>query len=156
GAGRVLVVDSSGVEVLAGGLRQPLGVAIDADGNCLVSESGMGRVVKLVRGVVETVLDGLQSPQGILVRGDRLYVVDALARELVEYNMVTRLRRVIAADLPVGAPPGVIPKPLGAIGDMSGPMGPFAGITSGPDGTLYLSADADGSVLALRPVPVRG
>ncbi|MBP6683342.1 MAG: SMP-30/gluconolactonase/LRE family protein, partial [Halioglobus sp.] len=70
GAGRVLVVDSSGVEVLAGGLRQPLGVAIDADGNCLVSESGMGRVVKLVRGVVETVLDGLQSPQGILVRGD--------------------------------------------------------------------------------------
>jgi len=32
----------------------------------------------------------------------------------------------------------------------SGPQGPFAGITSGPDGTLYISADGDGSVLALR------
>jgi len=33
----------------------------------------------------------------------------------------------------------------------SGPQGPFAGIAAGPDGTLYLSADADGSVLALHP-----
>ena len=32
----------------------------------------------------------------------------------------------------------------------SGPQGPFAGITAGPDGTLYVSADGDGSVLALR------
>ena len=29
-------------------------------------------------------------------------------------------------------------------------QGPFAGITAGPDGTLYLSADAEGSVLAIR------
>ena len=28
-------------------------------------------------------------------------------------------------------------------------QGPFAGITTAADGTLYLSADADGSVLAL-------
>jgi len=33
----------------------------------------------------------------------------------------------------------------------SRPQGPFAGIAAGPDGTLYLSADAEGSVLALRP-----
>jgi hypothetical protein len=31
-------------------------------------------------------------------------------------------------------------------------MGPFAGISAGPDGTLYLSADAEGSVLALTRV----
>jgi len=30
-------------------------------------------------------------------------------------------------------------------------QGPFAGIAAGPDGTLYLSADAEGSVLALCP-----
>jgi hypothetical protein len=30
-------------------------------------------------------------------------------------------------------------------------MGPFAGIAAGPNGTLYVSADAEGSVLALRP-----
>jgi hypothetical protein len=32
----------------------------------------------------------------------------------------------------------------------SGPQGPFAGIAGGADGTLYVSADAEGSVLALR------
>ena len=32
----------------------------------------------------------------------------------------------------------------------SGPQGPFAGIAAGPDGTLYVSADGEGSVLALR------
>jgi hypothetical protein len=58
---------------------------------------------------------------------------------------------VIASNLPVGAPPGVVPKFLGPIGDMSGPMVNFAGIAAGPDGTLYLSGDGEGSVLALTP-----
>ncbi|MDH5172618.1 MAG: SMP-30/gluconolactonase/LRE family protein [Gammaproteobacteria bacterium] len=152
GTGRVLSVDSGRVEVLATGLRQPMGVAICPDGNCLVSESGAGRVVRLVPGGTETVLDGLQQPQGILARGDLLYVVDALAQEVVEFNLASGARRTIASGLAIGAPPGVIPKALGAIGDMSGPMGPFAGITAGSDGTLYLSADAEGSILALRPL----
>jgi sugar lactone lactonase YvrE len=152
GAGRVLSVSSGQVEALATDLRQPMGVAIGADGTCLVSESGAGRVVRLARGGVETVLDGLHNPQGVLVLGGLLYVVDAGARELVEYDIASRVRRTIAANLPVGAPPGVTPKVLRGIGDMSGPMGPFAGIAAGADGTLYLSADADGSVLALRPI----
>jgi hypothetical protein len=33
--------------------------------------------------------------------------------------------------------------------------GPFAGIAAGLDGTLYLSADAEGSVLALGPEHMR-
>jgi hypothetical protein len=33
----------------------------------------------------------------------------------------------------------------------SGPQGPFAGIARRRDGTLFVSADGDGSVLALRP-----
>jgi hypothetical protein len=45
----------------------------------------------------------------------------------------------------------VIPKPLRGLPPFSGPQGPFAGIAAAPDGTLYLSADAEGSVLALRP-----
>ncbi len=151
GAGRVLSVSSGKVEELAAGLRQPMGVAVSADGTCFITESGTGRVVKLARGQVDTVLDGLQQPQGILVRGDLLYVVDAGAKALIEYRITSGVRRTIAADLPVGAPAGVIPKFLDRIGDMSGPMGPFAGITAGADGTLYLSADADGSILALRP-----
>jgi hypothetical protein len=34
---------------------------------------------------------------------------------------------------------------------MSGPMVNFAGIASGKDGTLYVSGDGEGSVLAVRP-----
>lgn len=150
GAGRVLSIQSGEVEVLASGLREPLGVALDADGACLVSEAGAGRVVRLTRSGVETVVDGLQRPQGILVRDGQLYIVDAGAKALVAFDLKSKQRRTLAADLPVGAPPGVIPKPLRGLPPFSGPQGPFAGIAAGADGTLYLSADGDGSVLALR------
>jgi len=149
--GRLLCAKSGNVETLASGLREPMGVAITSDGSYLVSEDAAGRVVKAVSGGVETVIDGLQKPQGILVRGDLLYIVDAGAKELVEYDMARKIRRTIAANLPVGAPAGITPKFLRAIPPLSGPMGPFAGIAAGSDGTLYISADADGSVLALRP-----
>jgi sugar lactone lactonase YvrE len=152
GAGRVLSVQSGDTQVLATGLREPMGVAVAPDGTVYVSECHGGRVVKLAGGKAETVLDGLKQPQGILLRGGVLYIVDALAKELIEYEPANRSRRVIATNLPVGAPPGVIAKPLGAIKPLSGPMGPFAGIAAGPNGALYVSADAEGCVLAIRPV----
>jgi sugar lactone lactonase YvrE len=150
GTGRVLSIRSGEIEVLATGLREPLGVAIGPDGACLVSEAGAGRVVELTGAGLETVLDGLQRPHGILVRQGQLYVVDAGAKALIAFDMETKARRTIAADLPVGAPPGVIPKPLRGLPPFSGPQGPFAGIAAGPGGTLYVSADAEGCVLALR------
>lgn len=153
GGGRVLSVQSGNVETLATGLSEPMGVAITDDGKCLVSEEAAGRVVRISGGRAETVLDGLQKPQGIHVMGDLLYVLDAGAKELVEYNMASGARSTVASNLPVGAPVGVIPKPLGPIGVLAGPMGPFAGLASGTDGTIYISADADGSVIALRPHP---
>jgi sugar lactone lactonase YvrE len=155
GAGRVLSIRSGAVEVLASGLRDPIGVAIGPDGTCLVSEAGAGRVVEVTPSGVDTVLDGLQNPQGILVREGQLYVVDAGAKELVAFDLEGRARRKIATGLPVGAPPGVVPKPLRGLPPFSGPQGPFAGIAAGTDGTLYVSADAEGSVLALRPDPAR-
>jgi sugar lactone lactonase YvrE len=153
GTGRVLSVRSGKVEELATGLAQPMGVAVGADGTCFVSESAAGKVVKLSAGRAETVLDDLQRPQGILVHDGRLYVVDAAAKELVEYNIASRARRTLISNLPVGAPAGVTPKLLRGIGAFCGPMGPFAGITAAADGTLLVSADAEGSVVALRPVP---
>ena len=151
GTGRVLSVQSGNVEALANGLRQPSGVAVSSDGTCFVSESAGGRVVKLSGGKAEAVLDGLQKPQGLMVRGGSLYVVDAGAKELIEYGLASGVRRTIASGLPVGAPEGVTPKFLAAIGTMSGPMGPFAGLAAGADGTFYVSGDAEGSVLAIRP-----
>jgi glucose/arabinose dehydrogenase len=150
GAGRVHAVQSGNVQLLAGGLKQPCGVAVGADDTCFVSEAAGGRVVKLSAGKAHTVLDGLSKPQGIAVRGESLYILDVGSKQLIECDLAGRSRRTIAADLPVGAPPGVVPKVLGPVGTMSGPMGPFAGLAAGPDGTLYLSGDADGSVLAIR------
>lgn len=155
GAGRVLSIQSGRVEVQASGLRDPLGVAIGPDGACLVSEAGAGRVVELTRSGVETVLDGLQQPQGILVHERQLYVVDAGAKALIAFDLESNARCTIATGLPVGAPPGVVPKPLRGLPPFSGPQGPFAGIAAGPDGTLYVSADGEGSVVALRRDPTR-
>lgn len=152
GVGRVLSVRPGIVEVLAFGLGDPVGVAFTPDGACLVAEAAAGRVVKLDggRAKITSVWDDLQRPQGILVYDGTLYVVDAGAKELVAFDLDTGARRVIASGLPVGAPPGMIPKPLRGMPPFSGPQGPFAGIAAGPDGTLYVSADAEGSVLALR------
>ncbi|ODQ96667.1 SMP-30/gluconolactonase/LRE family protein [Mycolicibacterium holsaticum] len=149
GTGRVHSLRSGGAEVLASGLQDPVGVAFGADGYPLVAESGAGRVVRLT-GTPETVIDGLQRPQGIHVADGTLYVVDAGAKEIVAFDLDTKVRTTIAAGVAVGAPPGVQPKPLKGMPPFSGPQGPFAGITMGPDGTLYVSADGDGSVLALR------
>lgn len=150
GTGRLLSVESGNVKTLATGLSKPTGVAIGADGACFVSESAAGRVIKLAGGRTETVLDALQKPQGIVAHGQSLYVVDAGSKVLIECDLAGGARRTIASDLPVGTPPGVTPKFIGSIGSFSGPMGPFAAIAAGADGTLYVSGDAEGSVLAIR------
>ena len=152
GAGRVLAIRSGLVEVLAAGLKDPVGVAIAPDGACFVTEAGAGRVVRIggMGARITTALDGLRRPQGVLMLDGRLYVVDAGAQELIEVDLESGARGVVASDLPVGAPPGVVPKPLLGMPPFSGPQGPFAGIAAGPDGTLYVSADAEGSVLAIR------
>jgi sugar lactone lactonase YvrE len=150
GTGRVLSIHAGQVGVIASGLHDPIGLAITPEGSCLVSEAGAGRVVRISGSGVHTVADDLQRPQGILVRGRQLYVVDAGAKALIAVDLDDATRHTVASGLPLGAPPGVVPKPLKGMPPFSGPQGPFAGIAAGPDGTLYVSADAEGSVLALR------
>lgn len=150
GTGRVLSLKSATVSELAVGLDQPMGVAIASDGAIYIAESGAGRVVKLAGGSRDTVCEGLGKPEGIALRAGLLYVVDTQAKELVAVDLGTGARVTIASHLPVGAPRGIVPKRLGAIGDMAGPMIPFAGIAIGSDGAIFLSGDAEGSVLAIR------
>jgi sugar lactone lactonase YvrE len=163
GTGRIVSIDDSGtVGVLASGLADPVGVTVTSGGDILVAESGAGRVVRVTPSGTDTVVDGLVRPQGILVVGsggqersdpgnvEGLYIVDAGQKAVIEFDLTTGARTTIAAGLPVGPPPGVVPKPLLGMPPFSGPQGPFAGIAAGPDGTLYVSADGDGSVIALR------
>jgi len=151
GTGRVLAIRPGGTEVLATGLNLPVGVMVGPGGAVLVSEGG--RVATVTGGGTETLVADLELPQGLLIRDGLLYIVDAGLKAIIEFNLSTGARQTIATDLPVGAPPGVTPKPLLGMPPFSGPQGPFAGIAAAPDGALYISADADGSVLALVPHP---
>jgi sugar lactone lactonase YvrE len=151
GAGRVLRSHGGDVEELASGLDTPMGVAVDDDGTVFASESGKGRIVKLTGGKTETVLDGLGQPQGIAIADGKLYTVDVSSKKLLRYDIGRSTCKVIASGLPVSAPPGVMPKLLGGVGDMSGPMVPFCGIAVASDQTVYVAGDAEGSVLAVRP-----
>ncbi len=150
-SGRVMLAEGGKVSELASGLDRPMGVGFAPDGSVLVAESGAGRVSKLSGGKASTVIDGLGEPQGIAVRDGKLYVLDVATKQVIECDLSGGGQRTIAGNLPVGAPAGVIVKPLGGVGDMCGPMTAFAGLAAGSDGTLYLSGDAEGSVLALRP-----
>jgi sugar lactone lactonase YvrE len=153
GTGRLVSVDSTGgVTVLATGLDTPVGVTVTLDGDVLVAESGAGRVVRVTPAGIEPVVEGLHRPQGIVAVGQALFIVDAGAKSVVAFDQTTGACTTIAAGLPIGPPPGVEPKPLQGMPPFSGPQGPFAGIAAGPDGTLYVSADGDGSVLALKRV----
>ncbi|WP_332839049.1 SMP-30/gluconolactonase/LRE family protein [Nocardia bovistercoris] len=150
GTGRALSVRGGQTEVLASGLQRPIGVAFSPDNAVLISESGAGRIVSVGAGGVDTVVDGLETPHGILVRGNQLLIVDVGLKALIAVDLVTKARQTLASELPVGVPEGVVAKPLKGTPPFSGPMGPFAGITAGQDGTVYVSADAEGSVLAVR------
>jgi sugar lactone lactonase YvrE len=150
GEGRVLEIAGGALKDKARGLSRPTGIAAAADGACYVAESGKGRVSQLDGGTATAVIEGLKEPQGLAVHGDNLYVVDAAAHELIAYSLKTRKRETIASKLPVGAAAGVVPKLLmGIPGLLPGPLHPFAGVTVGNDGTVYVAADGDGSVIAI-------
>lgn len=148
--GRVLSVEGGNVTELARGLDKPMGVAVGPDGAVYVAEASAGRVTRIAGGKTETVIDGLGSPEGLAIAGGKLYAVDVDAKQVVESDLSGGARRAIGSNLPVGAPGGIVPRQLGGVGDMCGPMTTFAGIAAGGDGTLYVAGAAEGSVLALR------
>ncbi len=150
GAGKVHVAEGENIRELASGLNKPMGVAVDGD-TAYVAEAGAGRVVKIsAGGTTEQVADGLGYPEGLCLSGGKLFAVDTAGKRLLQIDPSSGAVAVIASNLPVGAPSGVTPKYLGPIGDMAGPMVNFAGIAAGMDGTLYVSGDGEGSVLAVR------
>jgi hypothetical protein len=148
----VHVVDGSEARMIAQDLDKPMGIAMDGD-TVYVTEAGAGRVIGLAQGKPQwTVADGFGKPEGLCFSGGKLYVVDTRARALIEIDPASGDCTQIADNLPVGAPAGLSGTLwLGPIGDMSGPMVNFADVAAAPDGTLYLSGDAEGSVLAIRP-----
>jgi sugar lactone lactonase YvrE len=128
-AGRIVAIDKSGtVTVLAEGLDHPVGVAIDDNGTCYVSEDRLGQVVRLADGRPVIVTDGLGAPQGLAIRGDDLFTIDVAHQRLLRISLTTGQADVDAENLPVAQ---------------------FADITAAVDGSLLVSAHGEGTVLRL-------
>ena len=67
--------------------------------------------------------------------------------------MTCEQQQTIASGLPVGAQPGVTPQLLMGIPgviQIQGPLTPFSGLAVGGDGSVYIAADGEGSVLTLK------
>ncbi|MDX3618415.1 hypothetical protein [Streptomyces europaeiscabiei] len=142
------------VTVLAEGLDRPTDVAFDAEGRLYVSEERLGTVLRIdTDGRTALVVGGLGAPQGLAVLGEELFVVETGPRRLRAVSLTTGERRIDAEDLPVGPPPGVVPRTEPALfaDIMPGMARRFAGLAAAPDGTLLLSANGEGTVLRLTP-----
>ena len=91
------------------------------------------------------------GPRRIGLSGDQLFILDVGSKELIAFSLTTKQRQTLASNLPVGAAPGITPKPLMGVPDLiPGPLSPFAGLAVGSDGTIYIAGDGEGSVLTLK------
>ncbi|HEX9683837.1 MAG TPA: hypothetical protein VGA13_12205 [Acidimicrobiales bacterium] len=171
--GRVLIVDRDfdDVDVIASGLDQPHGVAIDtADGSVLIAEFGAGRVIRLLPTGDVDVLDApLDAPEDVVVEpGGAVVVSDREGGRVVR---ITGAGSEIVADALAG-PAGVDAAagmlavavrntpPDGQI--LAGPVGgtslelfnePFqvpAHIDVSPDGLDVFLADEGGRIVSAR------
>ncbi|MCX7283051.1 MAG: SMP-30/gluconolactonase/LRE family protein [Novosphingobium sp.] len=150
GKGRVHLIDGTEPRALAEGLDLPMGVGFLGD-RVIVAEAGAGRVTAIdPSGGKTTLAEGLGRPEGLCLRDGKVVAIDTLGKRVVEIDPTGGSVTEIATNLPVGAPSGVVPRFLGPIGDMSGPMVNFADIACAPDGTLLIAGDAEGSVLSLK------
>ncbi|MDA3628944.1 hypothetical protein OU415_26160 [Saccharopolyspora sp. WRP15-2] len=152
GRGRVVTIaEDDALDVLAEDLDSPVDVAVDGQDRCYVSDERAG-TVSLVDGCgIALVAEGLEAPQGIAVLDGELFVVETGRRRLLAIDLATGERRVEARDLAVGLPPGTArAQPALFQHGLPGVPVPFAGVAAGADGSLYISANGEGSVLHLR------
>ncbi|MFD7226297.1 hypothetical protein ACFV9P_35645 [Streptomyces sp. NPDC059892] len=150
GGGRILRIDGTDtVTTLASGLVHPVDVAFDGAQRCYVSDDRLGAVLRLDDGEAVTVADGLGAPQGLVVRDDELFTVETAHRRLRAISLVTGDSRIDAENLAVGLPSGTTPPARHPVPGVPGPPSQFAGLALGPDGSLFVSANGEGSVLRL-------
>ena len=139
--GKVLRVDAAGqTTTIAEGLEKPCEVVATADGALFVSELGKKRIVKIeANGSTTSFVDGLDKPKGLALRSSALLVLDRGLKALCAVDLKSGQQQALASNLPVGDPPNC----------SRGPMDFSGGLAVGQDGTVYIAADGEGSVLTL-------
>lgn len=132
--------------ISSGSFSFPTGLAVKENlGLIYVSDSVSGTIssVELLTGAIVEVSDDFVRPEGIvLLSNGNLAVVDSLAKTVFELDIDTGKKTPIAIDVDLGLEV-LPPQPSTWI---------FNGIAKGKDGTLYLSADTQTSLLALEPI----
>ena len=141
GTGKLLRIDATGqATTIAEGLSKPCEVVAAPDGALFVSELGNKRVVKVeANGTVAPFVDGLDKPKGLALRNGALLVLDRGLKELRAVDRKSSQSQTLARNLPVGDPPNC----------SRGPMDFSGGLAVAQDGTIYIAADGEGSVLTL-------
>lgn len=148
GAGRVVHVnDRNRVRVIRDGLHEPVGLALDTQGDVYVTQRAAGLVTRLGDGAVMGA--GLQHPEGLAVLHDALWCLESGAGRLVRICPSTRTSRVELDGLPLAAPPRHV-SPRFATNDLSYRPVPFAPLVADRD-ALLIGGSADGSIIRFTP-----
>jgi streptogramin lyase len=130
--------------VIARDLAGPVGLALDARGQLIVSEATSGRLLRIdpESGARVVLATGLAQPEGIAVLPDGTIAVAEVGAQRLSLVAARGGRpREIARDLPVGQMFTRTPAPV---------FMP-TGVAAGDDGTIYVSCDRDDSIVAFRP-----
>ena len=109
-----------------------------------ISQYGSGQITKInvKSGQTNTVYDQAKGPEGITVGNNgHLYVIDSVARELLDIDPITHTAKTIIKNLPLGLKGASVGGPAAS---------PLNGITYAPEKqTLYLTCDLANTILAV-------
>lgn len=178
----VTCVDGVQVSTFAGGVAgnldangtsarfsTPLGVAVDADGNLLVTDIGSDSLRKITpAGDVTTLATGLVRPFGVTVSQGRIFVTSESGNKVLEVHPVTGVATEFMLDTALDGPRGLVADEAGnlyvsELGQRIRKISPLGAVTtlagSGAAGTddgqgtaasfnypAYLAIDAAGNV----------
>jgi streptogramin lyase len=130
-------------KVIASGLAGPVQMVLGRDGMLYVTEAaGKLTRIDLASGAKSEVANGLLLPEGIAqTPWGSLIVAETAAHRLVEIDPANGSRRTVADNLPIGLPggPGMPPPYV------------VTGVSVGPDGSIYVSADLNNAIYRIRP-----
>jgi len=128
----------------ASGLAAPVQMVRARDGGIYVTEAATGQLsrIDLATGARRVVATGLEMPEGLAQTPWGSFIVaESRARRVSEIDPANGQRRPVAENLPIGLEPGPgLPPPY-----------VVSGVAVGDDGSAYVSADRNNSVLRIRP-----